>query len=419
MIDHDSKYYSLSGSIPIGGPSTWHITDWDQRRVVSVTMDGEQDDESIAIEHFTRYSDQLPPEVYRIYISYSGDIITTYTDPDHDQNYCVHYPLLRESLLPEGTRTVRRDELEELDRLGPDVDLVSYFPCLSQPAKKVVFKYYFLWQYADGAWKELNLWMRLPRHPNMVPFDRVVIDEFDGRVVGFTNDYIPGGNLEDNSSRVFKLEWLQQLIEVVDELNLQYGIMHQDIAPRNLVINEATDSIMLFDFNYAARINHYGTLGEGEHYIQHRNDVKGVIFTVYEVITQDSSLRDKPHAEQNLDHLENEWVKHPEVKLDHPVASYRFLLQEWRKRRAVDLSTVQPSDFPRAIDWPSRPEPPSKTVNAIDLLGRPYVRIVDGLIERRKDVRDRGDKVLNWERPPQKVVDTGIRLLATGEVIQG
>lgn len=81
------------------------------------------------------------------------------------------------------------------------------------------------------AWKEMNLWMRLPRHPNIVPFDKIVLDELEGRVVGFTSSYVPGGNLEENKSRVFKLKWLKQLIEVVDLLNLRHGIVHQDIAP--------------------------------------------------------------------------------------------------------------------------------------------------------------------------------------------
>lgn len=45
MIKDEEKYYDFSGDQPLpGGPSTWHITDWDQRRVISVTMDGLQDD---------------------------------------------------------------------------------------------------------------------------------------------------------------------------------------------------------------------------------------------------------------------------------------------------------------------------------------------------------------------------------------
>lgn len=279
-----------------------------------------------------------------------------------------------------------------------------------------MFKYYFMWQYAPMSWKELNLWMRLPRHPNVVPFDRIVVDELEGRVVGFTNSYIPGGNLEENKSRVFRLEWLQQLIKVVDDLNLQYGIAHQDIAPRNLLVDESTNSIMLFDFNFAARINH-PLPGEGESYLIERNDVKGVIFTIYEIITQDDGLRSVPHEEQNLDDLRREWVKHPEVKLDHPVASYQLMLQEWQECRAGDLDAIHLSNVPEAIDWPSRPKPPQKTISLKDAYGQPAYFTVDKGCERRQDVRDRGDKVLNWERPPQRLLDNGTRVLSSGEVI--
>jgi serine/threonine protein kinase len=271
-------------------------------------------------------------------------------------------------------------------------------------------------QFAQKSWKEMNLWMRLPRHPNIVPFDRVVVDELEGRVVGFTNVYVPGGTLEENESRVFRLEWLRQLTNVVDDLNLRYGIAHQDIAPRNLVVDESTDSIMLFDFDYSARISNPSP-GPGESLSEDQNDVKGVIFTVHEIITQDNSFRSKPHQEQNLNDLGGEWVKHPGVKLDHPVASYQRVLQEWAERRAGDLTAAHPGDGPSAIHWPPRPKPPQQTMRVMDAHGRPFDRPVDGWYERRQDVRARGGKVLNWERPPQRVLDKGTRVLSTGEVI--
>lgn len=285
---------------------------------------------------------------------------------------------------------------------------------------QVVFKYYWLWQYAQRSWKEMNLWMRLPRHPNIVPFDRIVVDELEGRVVGFTSTYVPGGSLEENKSRVFRLEWLKQLIKVVDDLNLRYSISHQDIAPRNIVVDESTDSVMLLDFNFAARINHPSSPGEGESYLEDRNDVKGVIFTTYEIITRDNSLRSRPHEEQNLGDLRLdslEWAKHPEVKLDHPVASYQLILQEWRDGRAGDLSAVHPGHFPDAIDWPSLPKPLQKTISNKGPHGQLSLFTVDMWDERRQDVRDRGAKVLSWERPPQTLLHNWTRVLASGKVI--
>lgn len=85
---------------------------------------------------------------------------------------------------------------------------------------------------------------------------------------------------------------------------------------------------MLLDFNFAARINHPSAEdGEGEWHDENRNDVKGVIFTIYEIITRDDSLRDAPHEEQNIEILPLGWVKHQEVQLDRPVVEYRQALQ--------------------------------------------------------------------------------------------
>ncbi|RBA17292.1 hypothetical protein FPRO05_02016 [Fusarium proliferatum] len=403
MIEHEFRYFALSGDIPVGGPTTWHIVDWDQRRVVSVAMDGEQDDESLAIEHFSRHSDQLSPAIYRIHLSHNGEVISTSTDPKNDTACCVHYPSLHDACLPEGIRTIRRDKFEELERLVPDADLVAYSSCIEGPAKK----------YAQISWKEMNLWLRLPRHPNIVPFDRVVVDELEGRVVGFTSNYVPGRNLEQNKSRVFKLKWLQQLIKVVDDLNLEYGIAHQDIAPRNLLIDEPKDSLMLFDFNFAARIN-CPLPGEGESYVKDRNDVKGVIFTTYEIITQDDSLRSIPHEDQKLENLSSEWKKHPEVKLDHPVESYQLISKEWRERREAGSHS---GNVPRPIEWPAMPKPPQKTIFLKTVQGQTTSVTADSWYEKRQDIRDRGGKVLNWERPPQRLMDNGIRVLSTGEII--
>lgn len=268
-----------------------------------------------------------------------------------------------------------------------------------------------MWQYADKSWKEMNLWMRLPRHPNIVPFDRVVLDEIEGRVVGFTNDYVTGETLEKNKSRVFKLKWLQQLTQVVDTLNLRCGIAHQDVAPRNLLVDDSTDSIMIFDFNFASRIDP-STRDFMEGYMEDRNDVKGVIFTVYEIVTRDSSLRSIPHEEQRLDDLGGEWKQHPEVELDRPLADYRALLHEWRQQRMA----AGASDS--SINWPPRPSPPIETTHGIAANGQPYSTSAEAWYRWRRDLQKTGESVLSWERPPQASLRPGCRLLSTGRFIE-
>ena len=90
-------------------------------------MDGEQDDESLAIEHFGRYGSQLPLGIHRIYVSHNGEIISTYTDPQ-DQTRCVHYPFLHDIFRQEAIQTVRWDELVVLVWFVSDADLAANPP---------------------------------------------------------------------------------------------------------------------------------------------------------------------------------------------------------------------------------------------------------------------------------------------------
>jgi serine/threonine protein kinase len=266
----------------------------------------------------------------------------------------------------------------------------------------------------------MNLLMRLPKHPHIVPFDRVVLNELEGRVIGFTCKFIPGGTLWENGSRIFKLKWLQQLTHVVDDLNLRFGISHQDVAPRNILIDDTTDSIKLFDFNFSAHIKPLlsSPPNEKENYREDRNDVKGVIFTLYEIITRDDSFRSMDHRKQNVNDLPSEWDKHPDVQLDSPVATYRQLLEDWRRTREAIVDgqpDAGPGRAPQAFDWPTRRQPPRKSLPVLDWEMKPSTMVIDQWFESRQEVRDRGSKVLNWERPPQETLAEGDCLLSTGE----
>lgn len=70
--------------------------------------------------------DDLGPDVYAIDVSEAGDLLPVSTHPDHDETSCPHYPPLQELQRPDPVKTVSRSDLRELDRLGPNVDLVSY-----------------------------------------------------------------------------------------------------------------------------------------------------------------------------------------------------------------------------------------------------------------------------------------------------
>ncbi|CAG9988337.1 unnamed protein product [Clonostachys byssicola] len=384
MLDHGDRFFAPSGAIDPGGPSTWHVIDWDQRRLVSVVMDEELDSEDPAFEHLLKYIDHLPPDVYSIHVTSDGELISASADPKDDETQCAFRPPVESLQIPDGIEIISRQDLEELDRLGPHVDMVVR-PRSAEPTKR---RY-------DMVWHEMSLWMRLPKHPNIVPFGSVVVDEIEGRLVGFTSVFIPGDTLDENKTRCFKLKWLHQLMAVVDELNLKYGVAHQDVAPRNLVIDEASDSLMIFDFNFSARIGRAG-------YCEARNDVKGVIFTMYEIITRNDRHRRVHHKEQDVSVIEaEEWVKHPDVLLDHPVSEFRAVLAAWSEKRRAGTQITKNTEATDPLEWPPLPDPPL-TEMKYQNSGHEYTRMIKICWWRRNELLEKGQAVLNWQRSPSK-----------------
>lgn len=237
------------------------------------------------------------------------------------------------------------------------------------------------------AWDELNLLKSLPPHPNIVPFDRVVLEDVESRVIGFTTKYIPSGTLAD-SKEPFRFEWFQQLTQVVDFLNLEMGVMHQDIAPRNLLIDPDTQKILLFDFDWAA----CGQKG----LLDGRDDVTGVVFTLYELITNDTHFTSIPHWDRNIDMVQSipEWPCNRE--LDSDVSTFRDYLNEWVARRQSDGAMDRYLNAPRQPAWPDLPSAPDYDVpfeiNGTMSTGSRYARTA---IEN-------GQYVFRWQRPPQR-----------------
>ncbi|GAB0135891.1 hypothetical protein EsDP_00004213 [Epichloe bromicola] len=409
MLDRQDRFYAPSGGIYPGGPSIWNVIDWDQRRLVSVKMDQEQESPDVAFECLLKHIDHLPPDTYLVHLSPEGDLLSSSNDPEDDETLCPFRPSLDAAQLPPGTMTASRAELQEVARLGPNVDLVVYRNS-TRPDDKFAFKYYFLEQHLSLNWHEMCLWCRL-KHPNIVPFDKVIVDELEGLFVGFTSKYVPGGTLDENKTRVFKLKWLHQLTDVVDELNLNLGVAHQDVAPRNILIDESSDVLMLFDFNFSARIGRPG-------YSEPRNDVKGVIFTMYEVITRDKARRDKRHEDQDVSAVQElAWDKHPDVRLDHPVSEFRRVLDEWCERRREGPQITMNTQAPNFIDWPPLPDPPLTeiTVDRGPEL-EPLRKTVKRDYWKRQELLRQGKTVLNWQRPAQKWPETGDKSSGVSDV---
>lgn len=122
MLDREDRFFSPSGGIY--GPIFWNVIDWDQRRLVSVKMDEEQESPDLAFACFVKHIDKLPPDVYQVHLSPEGDLLSASNDKNDDETRCVFRPPLDTAQLPDDITTVSRTELQEVARLGPNVDLV-------------------------------------------------------------------------------------------------------------------------------------------------------------------------------------------------------------------------------------------------------------------------------------------------------
>ncbi|KAJ6019703.1 hypothetical protein N7522_001770 [Penicillium canescens] len=400
MINPQDRFWTDGQNYcgPSENPTTktyCNVWDWDQLRMVKVKGTAKlfppEEDRELTI--LAQFADYLSPEVRAVTVDDDGLLTGVSTDLQEDDTLFLAYiPFtLCESLA--DCRTIKYSKLQELDRLGPFVDLVSYED-ESGIQQKVAFKFNVLNKplRLQMAWDELNLLKSLPPHPNIIPFDRVVLEDQESRVIGFTTKYVPGGTLA-NPKILFRFEWLQQLTQVVDFLNLELGIMHQDIAPRNLLIDPCTQKIVLFDFDRAAS-------GKRRLY-DGRDDVTSVVFTLYEIVTNDTSFSGIPHSERNIDMVQSisEWTSNRE--LDSEVSKFRSFLSEWVATRKSGRDMERYLNAPHRLTWPDLPTAPDYSVPFE--MGTTW----DGKPNWMTGHRSRytamkmGQYCFRWERPPQ------------------
>lgn len=396
MIDPQDRFFSEGQGYfgPRENPTTkthCNVWDWDQLRLIKVKGTAKlfPPQEDIETTILAQFADYLSPEVRAITVNDDGLLTGVSTDPEEDDTFFIGYIPFSSCPSLVNCPTIHLSQLREIDRLGPGVDLVSYND------QRVAFKFNPLGmpRRLQMSWKEMNLLSKLPPHPNIIPFDRIILEDVESRVIGFTTKYIPGGTLADADTatkRPFRFEWLQQLTQLVDFLNLELGIMHQDIAPRNLLVDPETDKIILFDFDWAA---------SGKEYLMdNRDDVSGVAFTLYEIITNDTHLTSIPHWDRNIDMVQNvEWTCRRE--LDSDVSKFRNFLNEWIATR-TDTATEYLNALKR-LTWPDLPTPPDYSV-PFELGRTKEGETVWQTGQRsRRIALEKGQYCFRWQRPPQ------------------
>lgn len=229
MIPHDMRFSCHEGSI-IDDLELW-VYDVDQRRWITVSLAypmswllmGREALDEVLDEEWEKVRDKaqglveehidkvVADDIVGINVDDSGTLTFINKLPGYDHNVSTYYPPLAEYQLPTGSvKTVLRSEITELERLSVHVDLVSY-----PGVEKGVFKYSHHHKGYGPMWQQIHIHARLPKHPNILPLECLVLEEVSGtRVVGFTAPFIAGNDLDTNKDRLFKLKHLRQLMQV-------------------------------------------------------------------------------------------------------------------------------------------------------------------------------------------------------------
>ena len=195
----------------------------------------------------------------------------------------------------------------------------------------------------------------------------------------------------------FRLAWLNEMTQIIDDVNLKYGIMHRDIAARNFLIDPRTKRLLLFDFNNSIQIGNSSRIRK----FDGPPDVDGVIFTIYELLTFDKSFREaQVYWEHDVSPIEQmtEWPVQAELEPGLDVATVRRHLARWVEDRRTTRSIKHFTEATQPIALPKMPEETNESMYFDKEEGRM------GKICSQGEARMGGVNYVDWTRPPfQKV----------------
>jgi Protein tyrosine and serine/threonine kinase len=327
----------------------------DQRRHIAIRGSEEAiPDERSASALLDECADDLLPEYVLVEISDDGEWLSFSSNDSDDHGRMCHYPRFDDQ--PEDVRVdiVKRSELREERRMYWIADIVSYIHG-NDPDHLAVFKIAVHQSQLEMMWNDAHAMRALRGHPSVVPFEKFVVDDKDHWLIGYTTKFIPGGTLEENYSFThFRLSWLIQMMELVDDINLKYGIMHRDIAARNFLIDPQTQRLLLFDFNNCMQIGDV-TVNQDS---WGPPDVDGVIFTIYELLTSDKSFRNGMafwrHEVGPIEEMV-EWPLKATLEPGLDISTIRRHLDMWVKERRTTRSINHSSEATNPAKWPKMP----------------------------------------------------------------
>lgn len=364
-----------------------YILHWDTRhwyRVITpktpVAIQSESESDPISL--LAGFLECLSPSVHTVKINERGRLRLVSSDYEDRPELCsklkFSYCPFDSSSYPDSVKTIKFSELTEVDRLGAGLDMVTY---QNDVETRVVFKYHLHRGPPASLWNETHVLAGLPPHPSLPSLDRLVLDDAETYVVGFTSGFIPTFSLRANPEQPFKLKWLKQLTEVVDLLNLEKGIHIGEILGNDILVHSETDDLVLLDCKQVVSSRTLDRTGVYD-------DVLGVMNTVYETLTGIESSS----STEDLAALVASGQLDLKRQFDCDVNEALAYLDGWaKKRREFNLNVKEVSPKVNRIEiyqLPGVPESQSEWKHVVEWQRAPYTETYPQSQDGQKQTSD-------------------------------
>ncbi|KAK0665745.1 hypothetical protein QBC41DRAFT_10382 [Cercophora samala] len=325
-----------------------------------------------------------------------------------------HYPYPEETgFLDDETlqSTVDTSEMLEIERKGPNVDLVSFRDPNKLTSELAFFRYAALPRDGFNYLREhyvLHRHMeRMEHDPFLEVYRHPVMDDTGQVVVGFLTEYFEGTSLKENISRIFKLTHLQDLFHAIETLNQTMRLLHNRISYDNIIIDNVTNKPKLTELGH---VTLYDSAAPDAVAL---TDVYALIRAIHAHVVRHPEEIEKFDPEALT--LEDKWEAHPLVRIDadfegsHPAeVCFNYLMHRKKisdmNRRGTPWNQAPMPSITR--EFSTKPKAPPELVDLSTYWGRDpaYDRLY-------RDPRP------EWVRRPQRrLAERGAQFLVNGKI---
>ncbi len=306
---------------------------WFSVRIPSFGLGYGADDEDTAIQILSRCVDCLDDSIQTIEVEQDGSLTFTTEEAVGKFSFPVYGG--------EPKDVVSESALDLVDRLDWSVNLVRLKGRQDSEAESkqlFVYKRTLIPQRIQRCANEIQILKGVSGREDFIQLHKVVTEGDSLCVVGFTTHYIPGRSLLDYNLS-FRFSWLDDITKAIDHLNFVLGVIHNDVAAHNILIDSRTDTPKIIDFDrsFTRSTTGYDVFCEKSGALMklsEETDTVSVICAIYEALTKDRSHGS--HDSSKIEEMPSWAPIMPIEEVEGGIDAYIEHLNKWvHKRRST------------------------------------------------------------------------------------